>query len=125
LFYAKDPDWAKRREVGVTDGPFLYRADGGELFMIWSNFYVEESGGESYVVALARSQNGEIDGPWTQEKILYKKGLQKGMVYDGGHGMIFRNENDLFLTYHSPNTPDFEHPCFIKIEDIGDTIIKA
>lgn len=98
LFSARDPEWAVR---GVTDGPFLYRTDGGTLYMIWSNMC--ETG---YAVGLAKSDNGEIDGKWSQEGLLYGKNLRNDFELDGGHGMIFRKfDGEITLALHSPNKP--------------------
>lgn len=41
---------------------------------------------------------------------------------DGGHGMIFKKEDKLYRTFHSPNTANFERPHFTEIIDNGDTI---
>ena len=41
---------------------------------------------------------------------------------DGGHGMIFKTEDKLYLTFHSPNKSGSEHPFFVEIEDCGDML---
>jgi GH43 family beta-xylosidase len=87
----------------VTDGPFLIKK-GESLLSIWSSFYKGE-----YCEAIARSDNGRIDGNWTiDKKLLYEK--------NGGHGMIFTDfdGNDLFL-FHTPNETPKERPVFQKI----------
>lgn len=113
LFRASEASgWVKGKEnyrfpgqlCYVTDGPFMYRCENGELLILWSGF-----GQEGYTEAIARSDNGDITGKWTQdEKPLFEK--------DGGHGMIFRKlDGELCLTLHSPNhTPD-ERPKFVPI----------
>jgi beta-xylosidase len=95
----------------ITDGPFMYRCNDGDLLMIWSSF-----GSEGYTEAIARSDNGEITGNWIQEpELLFKK--------DGGHGMIFKSlEGDLFLTLHSPNETLEERPCFYRLKDENNTL---
>ena len=99
LFYASDPDWATK---GITDGPFLYRTDAGELRMVWSNF--SEDG---YVVALAGSDDGKIDGAWRQMGTLYRRGARDGFVFDGGHAMIFRDFGGAEkIVFHTPNKAD-------------------
>ncbi len=88
----------------VTDGPYLLRR-GDELISIWSSFCT----GKKYCEAIARSDNGSIFGKWTiDEKLVLED--------DGGHGMIFKDNdgNDLFV-YHSPNTIFLERPCIKKI----------
>lgn len=88
------------KDVYVTDGPFLHRS-GDELFCIWSCF-----GKDGYIEAVAKSDNGEIDGKWIQEdRLLFE--------YNGGHGMIFRTfDGRLKFVFHSPNSPRYsERPC--------------
>lgn len=117
LFYAKDPDWAR---FGVTDGPYPFRTKTGKLMMIWSNF-----GEKGYVVGLAESDNGEIDGKWSQAGILYERGKVDGISYDGGHGMLLQTkEGNVVLSMHAPNdrNEDVEHVVLLPIKDLGDTI---
>lgn len=119
LFNASEAQWVKfstrkfdeqgttvERKVYVTDGPFMYRADNGELLMLWSS-----SGKEGYAMGIARSISGEISGPWVQEKNpIYSK--------DGGHGMIFKTFNGrLMITIHTPNKTPNERPAFFEIVD--------
>lgn len=96
LFYADAPTW---HTAGVTDGPFLIRYDENNLFMIWSNFCKD-----GYVIALAKSTNGEITGEWIQKDIIYKKDLKPFMKYDGGHAMHFKTfDGKDKIVFHSPN----------------------
>ncbi len=119
LFRAKDVPWATK---GVTDGPFLYKTDGGKLLMIWSNF-----SREGYVVALAKSESGNITGPWTHnDKLFYQKGLRPDFTTDGGHGMLFRTfAGKTMLSLHGPNATsktDFEHIQLYPIKEENDWI---
>ena len=113
LFYARDPDWAS---TGVTDGPFLYRTDAGELRMIWSNFTTD-----GYVVGLVGSENGKIDGKWSQMGTVYRKGQRKDFVLEGGHAMIFRGFDGINrIVFHSPNKKnreggEFEHVTIYRL----------
>lgn len=113
LFKGSDMIGAKpiKENCFVTDGPFLYRTNEGNLLMIWSSF-----GEGGYTEALAYSDNGEIDGKWKQsEKHLFTE--------DGGHGMIFTDFNgELKFIMHQPNKPSFERPRIIKIKDTGNLI---
>lgn len=97
LFPADSTAWATGT---ITDGPWLYTTEENELLMIWSNF---DSAG--YAVGIARSENGKIDGKWKQlDYQLFSKKIAS--VYDGGHGMIFRDKDgQLYLSVHSPNDP--------------------
>ncbi|MBE6619027.1 MAG: hypothetical protein E7626_04510 [Ruminococcaceae bacterium] len=98
VFKAKDPVWAKG---GVTDGPFIYKmSETGSLIMLWSN-----QGSAGYLVGMARSASGNMEGPWVQLRpLLYSK--LYGEEYDGGHGAFFKtNEGQLMLSIHAPNNP--------------------
>lgn len=114
LFKASQPDWAdKSRDFYVTDGPYMYRTECGRLLMIWSTF--TKSG---YVQAIAYSDNGEIDGEWHNEELLFEK--------DGGHGMIFDDlKGNKHLILHSPNeNPDERPVLFDIIEENGTLKLK-
>ncbi|MDD6484260.1 MAG: glycoside hydrolase family 43 protein [Clostridiales bacterium] len=119
LFRADDPSWA----TGViTDGCFIYKTEDNQLLMLWSNF--DKNG---YCVAIARSDNGKIDGKWSQEdKVLFSKsGSEK---YDGGHGMIFCGfDGKKYLSIHSPNVPvgtRSEKPVFIELQEYYDSDMR-
>ena len=88
----------------VTDGPFMMNVD-GELICLWSSY-----GENGYLEAIARSNNGKMDGKWEiDDELLFEK--------DGGHGMIFEDlEGGLNFIYHAPNETPFERPCIRKIE---------
>lgn len=112
LFSATSPDWIKRKmrfKHYITDGPFLYRTSNGSLLMLWSTFIKRK-----YVVAVARSDNDNIDGRFVHQSPL--------VTDDGGHGMIFQSGKRLMLTYHTPNKTGFEHPVFRELLDMGDNI---
>ncbi|MEM6332321.1 MAG: glycoside hydrolase family 43 protein [Planctomycetota bacterium] len=118
LFNATEAPWVKpckdwpsegdshRLPAYVTDGPFLHRLADGSLIMLWSS-----TGTKGYAMGYAKSQTGQITGPWTQiEQPLWSE--------DGGHGMIFRTFDDrLMLTFHSPNQTPHERPFFTEIEE--------
>jgi hypothetical protein len=92
--------------IYVTDGPFMHRLEDGSLIMLWASF-----GADGYAEAIARSDNGDIDGNWTiDETPLFDK--------DGGHGMLFRTfEGELKLVLHQPNETPLEHPVFISLTE--------
>lgn len=111
LFHAADAHWC--REISnsegvkgyVTDGPYLWRTADGTLLCLWASF---SEGG--YTEGLAVSDNGEIDGAFTQIEPLFDR--------DGGHGMVFRDLNgQLHLTLHSPNRTPEERPFFYPIKE--------
>ena len=109
LFRASEAPWSRevRHSSGisghVTDGPFLWRREDGALLCLWSGF-----SGKGYAQGLAVSDNGEIDGHFTQLDPLF--------LEDGGHGMLFRTlEGETCLALHSPNTHLLERPRFIPV----------
>jgi beta-xylosidase len=118
LFRADSPSWSNHQ---VTDGCFMYRTKNGTLLMLWSNF--DKDG---YCVGIARSENGNILGPWTQddERLFCK---QDDGEYDGGHGMIFTDESgQMYFTIHSPNWANetlAERTVFIPIREENNTLV--
>ena len=107
LFSASSPFFADKLPPDVhrvTDGPFLYRTESGELFMIWSTFI-----GGKYAECIVKFTDGEIGENFAH--------LPPLMADDAGHGMIFRAGEKLFISMHSPNKSGSEHPAFIEIEE--------
>lgn len=111
LFKASQPHWAdKERSSFITDGPFMYRTKDGELLMIWSTFTKK-----GYIQAIARSDNGEIDGNWIHEEPLFEG--------NGGHGMIFEGYNGKkYLILHSPNENPQERPVLFEIKETNSSL---
>lgn len=113
IFNGSDPYYIPKKPDGehyITDGPFMYRTNADELIMIWSTFIDGK-----YAQCMAKSDNGEIDGKFIH--------LDPLITNDGGHGMVFKTNDDFYLTYHSPNKTDYERPVFRKIKDNGDKIM--
>ena len=119
LFRASEAPWAleidsKGRKGYVTDGPWLQRLASGALIMLWSSFGV---GG--YTVGMARSESGDILGPWQQ----VPEPLYAG---DGGHCMVFRSfTGQLLLAYHRPNASPDERPHFAPLRETGASVALA
>lgn len=98
LFKGSDAPWLDGQmkpdadpQVYVTDGPELFRTRDGHLLMLWSSY--EFHGG--YVQTVARSESGELRGPWVQLPPLVKQ--------DSGHGMLFHTfDGGLMLVLHRP-----------------------
>lgn len=116
LFSAPDAPWARpvpfaKAEFGMdgdvyfTDGPYLYLAGDGRLYMPWSSWSLH-----GYAVGTAVSASGKLSGPWTQcEAPLFPD--------DGGHGMLLRDKTGhLLYVLHYPNTKYEEHPVFTPVE---------
>lgn len=119
LFHASDAPWCKvmHHSSGVdgcvTDGPFLWRTEAGELECLWASF---SQGG--YTEGVAISDNGEIDGNFRQVEPLFME--------DGGHGMVFRAlDGQLYLTLHSPNQHLAERPHFHPLREEGGRLVRA
>lgn len=113
LFKASEPIWSDGYKPGkyVTDGPFMYRTQGGRLLMIWSSFSKHE-----YCEAISYSDNGSILGNWIHdERLLFEK--------NGGHGMIFKKYNgENMFVQHMPNTPPYERPHLFGITERKETL---
>lgn len=114
LFTASQPDWAdKTRDSFVTDGPFMHRTAEGRLLMIWSTFTKK-----GYVQAVACSDNGEIDGKWLNDNLMFEE--------NGGHGMIFEDfSGKKYLILHSPNENPLERPVMFEIKEENGTLKLA
>lgn len=113
LFSGSTPEWSDVKPKGehyITDGPFMYRTSNGRLLIIWSTFIKGK-----YAQCVAVSDNGDIDGNFIH--------LPPLVTNDGGHGMIFKVDDKLLLTFHTPNQTGFERPVLRELEDTGDTII--
>jgi len=124
LFKASEAPWqtsqfqipnSDKRTGRVTDGPFMHRAADGTLLMIWSSF-----GMGRYKVGTARSETGEIGGPWRQDS-------EPIFSDNGGHGMLFRTfEGQLMLCLHQPNSAPKERPRLFTVrEEDGGLTLKA
>lgn len=118
LFDADAPKWATSN---VTDGPWLYRCESGELIMIWSNF-----SSDGYAVGIAHSTTGLVTGPWIQDDETFFP-IYNHKKYDGGHGMLFTDiKGNMWMSVHSPNTAQTdrpETPVFIPVKEENGTLI--
>lgn len=116
LFRASEAPWAReinsKGRIGyVTDGPWLHRLANGTLIMLWSSF-----GAGGYTVGVARSESGDILGPWQQQPDPLYAG-------DGGHCMVFRTfDGQLLLAYHRPNASPEERPYFAPLRETGTSL---
>lgn len=112
MFSGSSPFWADKKPEGehyITDGPFMFRTKDDALLLIWSTFIKGY-----YAQCAALSSNGEITGDFEHLKPIIDN--------DGGHGMIFKKDDDLILTIHSPNKTNYERPVFIQLEDMGSSL---
>jgi beta-xylosidase len=119
LFHASEAHWAqeinsKGRKGYVTDGPWLHRLSNGDLIMLWSSF-----GTGGYTVGVARSESGDILGPWKH----MPEPLYAG---DGGHCMTFNTfDGQLLVAYHRPNGSPDERPYFALLRENGSSLELA
>ena len=112
LFAGSEPFYIKTAPDDghfVTDGPFMYRSKTNELFMLWSTFINHQ-----YAECLVKFNDGELNMNFTH--------LDPLIDDDGGHGMIFKDDEKLYLTFHSPNKSLYERPKFTKIKDNGSSL---
>ena len=116
LFAAADYEFVSAYHGGnggyVTDGPFFYRTINDELLLTWSSF-----GERGYFVSVLKSDNGEIDGNWIAQSLLFEE--------DGGHGMLFKTfEGELRFVFHTPNGPaGLERAVIYKIKEKDGSIV--
>ena len=96
----------------TTDGSFCYRSPKtGKLYMIWSPFYNKD-----YMVFLCESASGRAEGPWINQRPIFKK--------NGGHGMLFKTfEGQLKLVIHQPERRGYERIAFFDVEDTDDGLV--
>lgn len=104
LFKASEAPWTIKMDnkYYVTDGPFIIKNDLGQFVMIWSSF--SKSG-----YSIGQCISSKIDGPY--------KHINELLVCDnGGHGMVFKKDNKLYLLFHRPNEPHLsERPYFVEL----------
>lgn len=108
----------------LTDAPFMHRMENGDLIMLWSSYSVENyknSGGKGgYVVAMVKSESGDIQGPWKHAEM---------PVFDinYGHVALFRNlDGELMLSGHGDDTHHgSEHSLFFKVKEENGTLVKV
>lgn len=113
LFSASSPFFIAEKPKGehyVTDGPFMLKTENGALLMLWSTFINGQ-----YAECLVRFNDGSIKSGFEH--------LAPLIDNDGGHGMVFKTGEKLFLTFHKPNQTGYERPHFVKLKDTGDGLI--
>ncbi len=122
LFFASDSPWSKERNQWgnivpnkVTDGPYLFRTQTGQLGMIWTSWAFGD-----YTQGVAYSQSGTLAGPWVQEK-------DPITPPNYGHGMLFHTfEGKLLMSVHSHqnvNGRTVRIPHLFEVDDTGDKIV--
>lgn len=90
-------------DVYFTDGPCVVKMEDGKLYMTWSSW-----SNCGYAVGVAVSENGKAEGPWKQlEEPLFPE--------NGGHGMLYKDNDGMKFTLHYPNDKYKERPIFRKV----------
>lgn len=90
----------------VTDGTFPYRAESGDLLLLWASFI-----NGTYALGVSRSVSGRIEGPWEHEP-------ESLFSADGGHAMIFPAfDGRLMLAVHTPNKTPNERALFVELAE--------
>lgn len=115
LFRGSTPPFAAQKPAGehyITDGPFLYRTRTGTLLLLWATFL-----NNNYAECVARSDNGRLDGHFEH--------LPPLVTDDGGHGMLFFKDEQLYLIFHTPNRSGLERPRLLALTDCGDSLRPA
>ncbi len=115
LWRASDAPWIAgipgvHEKNYITDGPYLMNVN-QQLISLWSSRGRNTEGKESYVQAIARSDDGTIDGNWS---------VDEGLLFDrdGGHGMVFETFfGEMMFVCHSPNSHLEERPIFRQIKE--------
>lgn len=103
----------------VTEGPFFYRGK-EDLYLLWSGFKGKVNGKHIYFQAVAKSDNGEIDGNWVFQDELLKDD-------DSGHGMLFKDfDGNLKLVLHYPNNGNgIEKPVIYDVYEKDGKLITV
>lgn len=102
LFSASNAPWTTPiNDKGdyVTDGPFVVE-NNGKIYLLWSSFQ-----NDVYAVGVA-----ELD----VEDLTIKHHDKPIILGDGGHAMVFNDDGNLKIVYHSPNKPFGEERIVIK-----------
>ena len=104
LFSARDH---KASDDGVTDGCWMYKANNGDLVMLWSKYV-----NGKYTIITSRSTSGKVLGEWTHDE---------GTLFanDGGHAMIFTDfDGNLRIAFHeNSGKKGYEIPVIYYLED--------
>ena len=82
--------------------------------------YKNSGGKGGYVVAMVKSERGDIQGPWKHAEM---------PVFDinYGHVALFRNlDGELMLSGHGDDTHHgSEHSLFFKVKEENGTLVKV
>lgn len=71
--------------------------------------------GSGYCVVSTESASGRVEGPWVNQRHIYRE--------NGGHGMLFRAfDGRLLMALHQPNTRGEERLHLFGVRDDGDTL---
>ena len=112
MFRAYDSPWSREnmpegiKPNRVTDGPYLFRTGTGRLGCVWTSWIFHD-----YVQGVAYSDNGRLDGHWTQES-------DPITPHNYGHSMIFRTfDGRTLMCIHSHKDVNGE---FVRVPHLFD-----
>lgn len=122
LFLASDSPWSREKDDDgnvkpnkVTDGPYLFETQTGNLGMIWTSWIYND-----YVQGVAYSEDGTLDGPWIQEK-------EPITPMNFGHGMLFETfEGTPVMAIHSHKSVNGRYiriPNLFEVDLSGDKLV--
>ena len=117
MFRAYDSPWSREQMPDgvkpnrVTDGPYIFRTAKGKLGCVWTSWVFHD-----YVQGVAYSDNGRLDGKWTQE-------AKPITPPNFGHSMIFRAfDGTTYMCLHSHKDVNGEYvrvPHLFKVDLTG------
>ena len=107
---AKDPNILEFEGKPVrrygSDAPFVQKLSDGRLYLTWSPYP-----GDTYIVASAVSDSGNISGPWRH----LDKPLFDG---HGGHAMFFTDKKgQRNICLHQPECPPEERALILPVKE--------
>lgn len=119
MFRASDCKWSAGKDSKgrksfspVTDGPFLFNTGTDRLGVIWSTWIDDK-----YTLAVAYSETGTLDGPWTQD-------ARPLLNNDSGHAMIFKSfDGQQLMSLHRQVMQDghqVRRPYLLHVDTSGD-----
>lgn len=111
LFHASEASWPAKfnlpisKNIYVADGTFMYKAENGELLMLWASLIKRNMCAQG----ISRSVSGNIKGPWIHDdEIFYQD--------NDGRGMIFKTfEGKLMFALNVSKKTSYQYPNFIPI----------
>lgn len=96
----------------LTDAPFMFEFE-GKLYLMWSSYGDPAKGyNGGYTINLTQSLSGEIDGPWSETKIVLDENIGHPSLFKtfSGKRMICAHNHD---TQHGQ-----ERPVVLRLDEV-------